>query len=663
MFLKYNCSFHSFCDQTKAKIIEYFTWDKKLKTFKILIEKYCLIDNNSTSKYNLYLGEDNVLSMTAKEGQIKILEYLFATYPETNKYVDQKCNTFTPLLFACIYDQIDCVKFFLNKGSDIMVTIMKAYARSQNLVYKNHTFVTEEIKEKVIKILHKIISENLKNDSKNVEMTEKNIKQFSKIKKIHIFNSIDTSKEYKANFTYNEATDISDFNSFFSEWKKSKTLQNNLKLPIVELKRNNFNYGLGVRSFMINEYANFLLRGDNLLVTNLDCGIQNMYLPFYETISPSITESYQYLGWFIGLVYLHSPISINLAKVILKYISDEPTDLYDFLSPQVKKQFDAMTTYTNEEFEAVNLNFVVRDINGETKKWQDYEIVHNGNNIPVNKDNFEMYKNCLYKFYLTGGVRSLILRNIRYGFYQVVNCKLMTSDFLQIMINNANNPIDFMDWIKYTEITNLNTFTNIVSSNENTDSDSDSNSQNLYHSLLQHQSQVGFDFFDFQQEINVGENLPLEFELNLDIEPQMNNYDSNELQLVDQNNKKSIDKFDLTKLIKNNNCYFKKNYKPDQAIPETIIWFFEIVQNMSCVEQNKLITFITGIQWLPLGGFKKMYDKNASIMINFLSNSIDRVPTASICFWKIELSTYKNKETMQKLLNLAINDCNDLEFV
>lgn len=84
----------------------------------------------------------------------------------------------------------------------------------------------------------------------------------------------------------------------------------------------------------------------------------------------------------------------------------------------------------------------------------------------------------------------------------------------------------------------------------------------------------------------------------------------------------------------------------------TIVYFWEVVKEMSPQERFKLVKFVTSVSRAPLLGFQSLTPKFG---IRNSGREIDRLPTASTCVNLLKLPDYQDKELIRSKLLYAIN--------
>lgn len=89
---------------------------------------------------------------------------------------------------------------------------------------------------------------------------------------------------------------------------------------------------------------------------------------------------------------------------------------------------------------------------------------------------------------------------------------------------------------------------------------------------------------------------------------------------------------------------------------DLIKMFFDVLRTFSNEELVKLVLFITGLSQIPSSGARSL-----QILIS-PGGEPPRLPTSHTCANMINLPYYKTKNEMEKMLKLAINNCNSFEF-
>jgi len=80
-----------------------------------------------------------------------------------------------------------------------------------------------------------------------------------------------------------------------------------------------------------------------------------------------------------------------------------------------------------------------------------------------------------------------------------------------------------------------------------------------------------------------------------------------------------------------------------------VAWFWEIVAAMSTADQHKLLSFATGSDRVPVGGFSEM-----EFVIQRQGEDSEALPTSHTCFNVLLLPEYSSKEKLQRKLEFAI---------
>jgi ubiquitin-protein ligase E3 C len=98
-------------------------------------------------------------------------------------------------------------------------------------------------------------------------------------------------------------------------------------------------------------------------------------------------------------------------------------------------------------------------------------------------------------------------------------------------------------------------------------------------------------------------------------------------------------------------------YHPSQPY---IIWFWDIVEQMTPSERSKLLKFMTSCSRQPLLGFKSLSPLPCVYQVRLSEEELNsdqnhqRLPSASTCMNLLKLPNYKTKEIMRSKLLYAI---------
>jgi len=85
---------------------------------------------------------------------------------------------------------------------------------------------------------------------------------------------------------------------------------------------------------------------------------------------------------------------------------------------------------------------------------------------------------------------------------------------------------------------------------------------------------------------------------------------------------------------------------------ETIIDFWDVVEEMSSAERFQLVKFVTSVPRAPLLGFKALVPRFG---IKNDGSELERLPTSSTCVNLLKLPNYRNKKQLKEKLLYAIN--------
>jgi hypothetical protein len=94
------------------------------------------------------------------------------------------------------------------------------------------------------------------------------------------------------------------------------------------------------------------------------------------------------------------------------------------------------------------------------------------------------------------------------------------------------------------------------------------------------------------------------------------------------------------------------NYEPEDDV---IVWFWQVVYELSPEERALLLQFCTGSSKVPLGGFAGLQG-SGEVMPFTISKTHDhaKLPTASTCFNLLKLPSYKSYDVVKSKLKIAI---------
>jgi E3 ubiquitin-protein ligase NEDD4 len=98
-------------------------------------------------------------------------------------------------------------------------------------------------------------------------------------------------------------------------------------------------------------------------------------------------------------------------------------------------------------------------------------------------------------------------------------------------------------------------------------------------------------------------------------------------------------------------------YHDFSATDDQIVWFWQVVENMSADQQRRLLYFSTSVTHLPAEGFAGLSSK---FHIHRAHTEISWLPTAHTCFYQLVLPAYPTYEIMSARL-LAITECHIAE--
>lgn len=102
------------------------------------------------------------------------------------------------------------------------------------------------------------------------------------------------------------------------------------------------------------------------------------------------------------------------------------------------------------------------------------------------------------------------------------------------------------------------------------------------------------------------------------------------------------------------NTEYKGLYKADHIV---IIWFWEILSELSQKELSNLLLFATGSNRVPLGGFEELSNNGNkskfTIEYTFYKKNVRNFIRAHTCFNRIDLPGYPNKEELKQAIKFV----------
>ena len=104
--------------------------------------------------------------------------------------------------------------------------------------------------------------------------------------------------------------------------------------------------------------------------------------------------------------------------------------------------------------------------------------------------------------------------------------------------------------------------------------------------------------------------------------------------------------------LKENTRY--EDFKKDD---EVIKWFWEWLEKCSDHEKSLYLKFVCGRTRLPKD---KNFSYNHIIKRNYY-NDKDSFPHSATCFFTLKLPVYKDRETLEKKMNYAILNCDEID--
>jgi len=101
----------------------------------------------------------------------------------------------------------------------------------------------------------------------------------------------------------------------------------------------------------------------------------------------------------------------------------------------------------------------------------------------------------------------------------------------------------------------------------------------------------------------------------------------------------------------------------EQNIPVEIKWFWEYLSEIDFKTQLRLIEFISGSAFLPIGNLRTLFDNKTPFKIIFMSINENSLPTTTTCNFTLCLFKYSSKDTMFEKFNIALESFSGFQFV
>jgi ankyrin repeat protein len=443
-----------FLTSLKLIIAKYYTKQKRIKVNTEIKEEYnydnIISDVETKTEIEFETdAEDETIFVATSDTQMTILHFAaLNNNPNTLKYIlslkqsqkylnNRNKNGSTALLCACSKGNTECVKIILNvDGVDVLTGDIHGNTPLVYACYYNRNDVVKVFLDKINKDL----------SNRNVDNIEDLLVEKTKWINLSIVqNNRDTNNTNSNNNYYLDVLislkNINNMNGLIENLKHINNTLNvykremNNKIPSLEIKMDNFERGSGVLRQFIHT-ASELFTYNSILrkifdystpklttepeygyKTNINLQEHYLYLPYFTNITLEDIEQMKYLGFLLFISLLHQPISMPLSPVFFKTLTNEVINLNDILP------FD-LNNYTDNDIEEYNLTMSVRAINADGNS-EEYDLVVNGRNILVTKDNVAEYKKLLLEFYTIKGERKLLLDAFKSGFLNLFNQNMM----------------------------------------------------------------------------------------------------------------------------------------------------------------------------------------------------------------------------------------------
>ena len=90
----------------------------------------------------------------------------------------------------------------------------------------------------------------------------------------------------------------------------------------------------------------------------------------------------------------------------------------------------------------------------------------------------------------------------------------------------------------------------------------------------------------------------------------------------------------------------------------SVVWFWQVVEELDKQELALLLQFVTGTSKVPLGGFRALQGISGPqrFQIQRAYGPPDRLPSAHTCFNQLDLPEYASKAQLAERLRMAIHE-------
>ena len=104
---------------------------------------------------------------------------------------------------------------------------------------------------------------------------------------------------------------------------------------------------------------------------------------------------------------------------------------------------------------------------------------------------------------------------------------------------------------------------------------------------------------------------------------------------------------------------FKENTEYDgfQKDSDVIKWFWDWLSKCNDHEQSLYLKFVSGRTRLP----KDKSFKYTHVIVKNNYHGNESFPNSATCFFTLKLPVYKDRETLEKRMNYAIQNCDEID--
>ncbi|ARF10719.1 ubiquitin-transferase [Hokovirus HKV1] len=237
------------------------------------------------------------------------------------------------------------------------------------------------------------------------------------------------------------------------------------KIPKIYMILNNISEGVGVFRQYINNCSYYYKNSG--MFSNLDNG--KLYLPYRETINANDIVNMVNFGKFFGFLTLCNIVDLPMSFAFVKYIYDPNSLKLEDIKPELALEYNKLLLNL-DIIEDLDLTFTIRTniLCNDEYLDKEFELVENGKNTYVTKDNFELYVKKVTEFYLFAGCKKQLLAFFKCGVDIILGYSYMIfkpQELYKIVVNEKILP-DVNTWNKYIQYSYKGIYINLDDTHE-----------------------------------------------------------------------------------------------------------------------------------------------------------------------------------------------------